>query len=210
MPEVPEYRITKDGHDFIPECWLPPEVDLMEKNVVERLATNRDEEIRANSGISEHLATLLFITVETNAKRILELGLGWGNSTTAFLYGLKQTGGFLTSIDYDECERTRERIRNDGLDSNWKFLRGDDMDIDFGEELDILFIDSSHQYKHTKNELEKYEPNVKNGGFIILHDTVMFPGVTKAVDEFITSHPKYIRYRWFNNCGLQVIKKVLT
>lgn len=206
--EEPPYRITREGRDFIPECWLPPEVDNMDKNVVEKLATNRDEEIRANSGITEHLVTLLFITVEFDVKRILELGVGWGNSTTAFLYGLSKTGGTLFSIDYDECEKTRRRIRKDGLDSNWKFLRGDDREIDFGETVDLLFIDSSHQYKHTKFELDKFEPNVRDGGFIILHDTVMFPGVTKAIDEFLEVHPRYVRYRWFNNCGLQIIKKV--
>lgn len=50
---------------------------------------------------------------------------------------------------------------------------------------DIVYIDSSHQYEHTKNELSLSFEKVKNGGFICGHDyDISFMGVVQAVDEF--------------------------
>jgi ubiquinone/menaquinone biosynthesis C-methylase UbiE len=55
------------------------------------------------------------------------------------------------------------------------------------EYFDFIYIDSSHQYLHTQNELnESYRVIKKNGGIISGHDynEVAFKGVFDAVNEF--------------------------
>ncbi len=50
---------------------------------------------------------------------------------------------------------------------------------------DIVYIDSSHTYKHTKKELELAKTKVKKGGYILGHDYCpQFYGVVRAVNEF--------------------------
>lgn len=55
------------------------------------------------------------------------------------------------------------------------------------EYFDFIYIDSSHEYFHTKKELdESYRVIKKNGGIICGHDynEVAFKGVFDAVNEF--------------------------
>jgi len=55
--------------------------------------------------------------------------------------------------------------------------------------LDWIYIDGDHRYEAVKNDLDKYFPKVKPGGFIICDDYHYAghweDGVTKAVDEFM-------------------------
>jgi len=52
---------------------------------------------------------------------------------------------------------------------------------------DCVFIDTSHQYEHTKAELEAWEPKIRPGGILSGHDyharREIHKGVTIAVDE---------------------------
>lgn len=59
---------------------------------------------------------------------------------------------------------------------------------------DFIYIDTSHQYEHTKNELKISLKKIKNKGIISGHDynKNMFAGVVKAVDEF--SKDNYIKF----------------
>lgn len=51
--------------------------------------------------------------------------------------------------------------------------------------LDVVYIDSSHQYEHTKQELNLSFEKVKKNGFICGHDySPAFEGVIRAVNEF--------------------------
>ena len=38
-------------------------------------------------------------------------------------------------------------------------------------EVDVLFLDTSHEYEHTLAELRAYMPRVANGGIALFHDT---------------------------------------
>jgi hypothetical protein len=62
-----------------------------------------------------------------------------------------------------------------GRPGPWTFILGDSADqavIDRTPgEVDVLFIDSSHTYAQTRQELEKYVPRVRPGGMVLLHDT---------------------------------------
>jgi cephalosporin hydroxylase len=70
------------------------------------------------------------------------------------------------------------------LDSYWSFKQSNSLDVDWKTEIDHLFIDSSHKYSETLAELKKFEPYLRNGGVITLHDIVTCPEVMNAIDKY--------------------------
>ena len=57
---------------------------------------------------------------------------------------------------------------------------------------EYVFIDGLHTYDGVVADIRAYALLVKPGGVMIFSDygSKMFPGVTKAVDEFVAAHPK--------------------
>jgi hypothetical protein len=55
---------------------------------------------------------------------------------------------------------------------------------------DFIYIDTTHTYEDTKNELEISWKKTKPGGIISGHDYNLnaFPGVVRAVDEFLVKY----------------------
>ena len=62
----------------------------------------------------------------------------------------------------------------------------------------LVFIDSSHQYKHTLEELNLWASVIQPGGFIVTHDASRMAsnydrnnlgGVRRALDEWLPRHP---------------------
>jgi cephalosporin hydroxylase len=49
--------------------------------------------------------------------------------------------------------------------------------------VDLVFIDSSHEYDDTLAEFRAWQPAVRAGGHIAFHDYGTREGVTTAVDE---------------------------
>jgi cephalosporin hydroxylase len=114
--------------------------------------------------------------------RILELGSRKGNSTLAFLAAAELSGGHVWSGDIADVRldpRGMARWRNA---RRWTFIQGDDMDPDvqarFPDEVDLFFLDTSHEYSHTLAELRAYMPRVARNGIALFHDThlMSWPG----------------------------------
>ena len=172
----------------------------------------------AGSDIGLHLP-YLHQRAET-AKVAVELGVRSGCSTAALLAGLYDSGGHLWSVDIDPPGPPGNEFL--GLD-RWTFIQGDDMDAkvieQIPDELDLLFIDSSHRYTHTLAELKTYGHRVTTGGVILLHDTELevapgsvqeedrgFP-VRRAVQDWCRS--RFLTPEWREGCyGLGVIEIV--
>lgn len=147
-----------------------------------------DELLVQWTDVQGHLAT--FVDLAEHASKIIELGTRGGVSTVAWLYGL-EGHGHLWSVDIDPPPPMRF--------DHWTFIQGDDCSTEvldqLPDEVDVVFIDTSHHYDHTRRELELYLPRVRSGGRIVLHDTEVeipdaapladppFP-VKRAVTEF--------------------------
>lgn len=177
------------------------------------LAHEYDRLCGTPSDIYLHLPRMVALVEELDASNILELGTRTGVSTVAWLHAL--TGrGFLTSVDLDGQPPI-------GDHNHWTFIQGDDTDPDIITRLtrlapfDIIFIDTSHHYAHTIQELDIYRPLVRPGGRIVLHDTQLrrpegspprplFP-VRTAVVEF-TSEQNLHWYEHSDCWGLGVIE----
>jgi len=158
--------------------------------------------------IHEHLQTLHMLTVELNLKNILELGTRTGESTIALLFAAKKLNGKVTSVDIDSCDIAKEKVNKLGLDANWHFIQHDDLTLNWTEEVDHLFIDTSHTYDHTISEFKKFEPFVRKGGLITLHDIVSCPPVLDAINDFIMDRKDIRFYKFFHNNGLGVLRKI--
>jgi len=158
--------------------------------------------------IHEHLQTLHMLTIELNLKNILELGTRTGESTIALLLAAKELGGKMTSVDIDPCEDTKDEVKKLDLEQYWDFIQGDDLKLNWDKQIDHLFIDTSHTYDQTISELKKFEPYVRKGGLISLHDTVSCLPVLKAINDFISKRNDIRFYKFFHNNGLGILRKI--
>lgn len=159
------------------------------------------------SDIWAHLPTLYMLTVEYNLRTIVELGTAEGESTVTLLQAASQIGGVVYSIDIARCPKAHEIIKRAGLYRCWNFIQADDLQFVWNQPIDHLFIDTSHLYEHTLKELQKYEPHVREGGIITLHDIVSFPEVMAAITTYTKNRGDLRLYKYFHNNGLAIIFK---
>lgn len=117
------------------------------------------------SDIRDHLERFVALVEALDAQRVCELGVRQGISTVAWLEGLRRTGGHLWAVDVDECPIEHRQLT---------FVRGDDCSPEvvaqIPDDLDIVFVDTSHLYVHTQREIELYAPKLAPGGCIVFHD----------------------------------------
>lgn len=155
-----------------------------------------------DSDIANFLPRLYAAVLHLDAQRVVELGVREGVSTLAFLAALERTGGHLWSVDIVDDHQV-------GDHPQWTFIHGNDLSTDVWAqtpvEVDLLFIDTSHDYDHTLLELNAYGGKVRAGGLIFCHDTQLeFPSevtpqppfpVARALDEYCAAH----HLEWVND-----------
>lgn len=125
---------------------------------------------------------------------ILEIGVEWGASTSAFVLGLEENdpGGHIYSVDINPRCGTIPLAGH----PQWTFINENSRKKDAvlahiptGTRIDVLFIDGDHDFDACYADLVNYAPLVKLGGLILVHDvrpgdTVSFPGVRAAFEIF--------------------------
>jgi len=150
------------------------------------------------SDIREYLPLLHGEAARRDKPVILELGTRKGNSTLAFLAGSMGNGGHVWSVDINDILGDPEGMFTWAKVPHWTFIHGDDMDPAVQAQLparvDILLIDTSHEYAHTLAELRTFMPRVVPGGVALMHDTKLLlnhsglndqvPPVRVALDDW--------------------------
>lgn len=176
-------------------------------------AVEHDLRSLENSDIALHLPYLYEVAAGCN---VIELGVRSGNSTAAFLAAQEAAGGHLWSVDV-EAPQVPPSWHDSAL---WDFLLASDLEVadELPDDVDVVFIDTTHAYEQTVAELRLYAPKLKPGGLFLLHDTELehpdaepsgmpFP-VRRAVDEFAADAGWKCEYHPGCN-GLGVIHKPL-
>ena len=133
-----------------------------------QLSIIQDFAIR-DSDISDHLERIYLETLKMTPKLIVELGVREGESTIIFNFVNHEIQSRLMSVDIEKC--------NYNNICNGTFYTMDD--IQFGNSfknfttdlIDVLFIDTSHFYEHTKSEISTYYHLLNNKALVIFHDT---------------------------------------
>lgn len=166
------------------------------------VTTARDgflDRLSRNSDIKEYLPFLFETAASYPEVRVLELGTRRGNSTLAFLAAAEAMNGHVTSVDLDLVTHAADGMLPWRNCPGWTFIHGDDLDeavqAKLPAEVDVLFIDTSHEYEHTLQELRAYMPRVAPKGVALFHDTMCFgtwdkgndtgiPSVARALDAY--------------------------
>ena len=162
------------------------------------------------SDINEHLRTIHGAVLDTEAQVAVELGVHRGESTVALLSGLEKTGGRLYSCDIRDWAPTRRKVEEYGLGGHWSSDVADDLEWGkaWSRPIDVLFIDTSHVREHTEAELRLFAPHVREGGVVLLHDTVAFrEGVEGAVHAFMAGNDGWTCEAHENNNGLGTLRR---
>jgi predicted O-methyltransferase YrrM len=162
------------------------------------------------SDISEHLQFLHDVTVVMNAKQVVELGVREGCSTSAFLSALTETSGNLWSCD---IQRPIGEVAKFLDNFNWSFNLGNSISLTtikvIPNSYDIVFIDTSHFFNETYQEMTLYFQNLRLGGLMILHDSnePVYATEKDAINRFMDLHTTSEWFEFKNNHGLFVICK---
>jgi len=104
---------------------------------------------------------------------ILELGVREGNSTKMFIDLVQSNKGKLFSVDVDDYGHLFSS-------NSWKFIKSRDDNFNFilnqiKEDLDLIFIDTTHEAKHVLKIIQNYYFKLKVGGFIVIDDISWIP-----------------------------------
>jgi cephalosporin hydroxylase len=194
----------------------------------------------APTDINEHLERIFIETVLFRPALIVELGVRGGASTYVFDRAARLSDAYLVSIDISNCSHV---CNND----KWHFIQGDDIAVgreflnlcasrNIGSRPDVLFVDTSHYFDHTVEEIRTWFPLLAPRVKVIFHDTNLRTigprhdgrfelswdnqrGVIRAIEDFLniniderrecTAHASGWLVRHWANCnGLTILDRL--
>jgi predicted O-methyltransferase YrrM len=121
-------------------------------------------------------------------KVIIETGTNSGYSTSWISAALRSycSDGIVYTIDIESSEHL---FKGTELEKNIKFIKGSSLEVPLDEKIiaDMLVLDSDHSYDTIMAEILRFEPILKVGGFMLLHDSIYYDGVAHAVYELMKS-----------------------
>jgi predicted O-methyltransferase YrrM len=143
---------------------------------------------QADTDISDHLNFLYLLLQLSKPRELLELGTRGGESTRVLIKYCEENQIHGRSVDLLPAPGWITGVKN------WNHYIGDDIAI--GEQiqieqcwpdgsefrsLDLIFLDTSHEYSHTVKELTLYVPLLSERGIVVLHDTNLTDRVTRTL-----------------------------
>lgn len=164
----------------------------------------------ARSSIAHYLPVLFGTVAAYPGARVCEIGVDIGESTIALLAAAEATQGHVWSVDINERCGFRGTYREDG--GLWTFINGASTSPRVMEKvprkIDVLLIDSGHQYQLTCEEIEHYLPRVVPGGIAFFHDTDK-PHTQDRVKEALDDMLPGFGLTWHQlpgECGMGVVR----
>lgn len=121
--------------------------------------------------------------------RVLETGTWRGYSTCCIAAALRDLGGERSVVTIDPTDR--DHLWKGTSLSAWidfrRALSQDQVSALAGREFDLLVLDSDHTYDTIIAEIIGFEPMLRVGGCMLLHDSLHFDGVGAAVRQLESS-----------------------
>jgi predicted O-methyltransferase YrrM len=142
---------------------------------------------------------------------VVELGcfVGW---TSAHLAMTLQANGhgrlYCVDCEQKNLDVTVANLRRLGLDKVSTTLLGKSTEPavvkSLPNKIDILFIDTSHTYRDTLEEISLYSSRITNMGCMVLHDSISFPGVRRTILE-MSGKFRILTFATENGNGISVL-----
>lgn len=117
------------------------------------------------------------------AKRVLEIGTGWGCSTTAFAASLSRREGTITTVDtHDRVEtKCKALIGESGVPVS--FVRSRFEEYTHNGPVDILYVDTDWTEESIELCRERFYESIVPGGLFIVDGIFGQPGPTAFMRE---------------------------
>jgi len=163
------------------------------------------------SDISQHLPNIFkFIAHhrrfnnfnKINLNLAVELGINTAQSSHVFNLVNKDFNMQVIGVDIEKCDYSNvyngRFVHMDDIEFSKKFIEYVNKH-NLQKTIDVLFIDTSHMYEHTKKEIECWFPFLSDNAIVIFHDTNMPSvfhksiswdnnrGVIRAIEEYFVS-----------------------
>lgn len=177
-------RISRVARRAIPARWFASTPHPVLAEALGRFAT-------ASSDIHDHLGTIFYEAVSAQPRLIVELGTRGGVSTRALLAAAEVTGAHVVSVDRESCGSMDLSPR---FRSRWTFVEADDLSFSqlpfealcvargLPSQAEVILVDTSHVYEHTRAELECWVPRLAAPGVMLFHDTNMGRGWFRSLN----------------------------
>lgn len=123
-----------------------------------------------DTDISSHLVNMYTNTYEMKPSIIVECGVSTGESSKIFSFINQELGSKVYGVDVNVCD-VYSSIHNGTFIHMDDCLYADLYQKQYGANIDVLFIDTSHLYEHTKKEIEKWFPLLSQQALVMFHDT---------------------------------------
>lgn len=130
---------------------------------------------RVPTDISDHLQRMYTESLKRQPSTIVEVGVRGGESTYVFERISEICDAHLISVDVADCSDVSDY-------EDWHFVQADG--TKFGGEfnswadsngvnpdIDILFIDTTHEYTETRAEIDAWFPHLSDESTVFFHDT---------------------------------------
>ncbi len=190
--------------------YVPPVLAFLSDGEWALLERWYDETDRSFSSTGEcnvpTISLLQGLVMGSGIRNILQIGHYIGYSTLLLGFMVRRMGfrQSVISVDIDpqSSAYTKEWLARAGLDDFVRVVVSDSVAPELpaavrehlGCPPDLVFIDSSHAYRHTLRELDLWYAALSPGGIMVLHDASEFAtafddagegGVRRAVDEWL-------------------------
>jgi cephalosporin hydroxylase len=129
------------------------------------------------TNISDHLTTIFQESVLIQPRLIVELGIGGGESHFVLERVARQCGAQLVSVDINDCSHACSHqtgchvVQADDVEFAGRFQQWRKQQSIPSSAIDLLFLDTSHLYDHTVQELRAWFPLLSPHCKVIFHDT---------------------------------------
>jgi predicted O-methyltransferase YrrM len=156
---------------------------------------------------------LYYISKIIKAKTAIEVGIYRGAGSLHLAQAISENGGgelHLVELSSDYMTDVQSKIKKSNLKINVISHCGRSDDKQILSDLpkaDIIFLDADHTYNGVKPDFDNYWPLLKNGGVLLIHDTVMWPGTRKLANELFTHGYPITTLATNGGAGISILRK---
>ena len=163
---------------------------------------------------------LELLKYKDSIKNFMEIGSAAGGNT----YFFNHFFNFENITIVDDNNHQKHKLRDEILSElKYNEIIGDSHSIKTLKRVenlniiyDIIFIDGDHSYKGVKQDTEMYIHLLKNGGFVIYHDSSACPDDVGLYTKQLTTHnefnlikiDEYLTKTHTRACGVVLYKKI--